>query len=132
MMLIKLMPLLLISGIAVHSKDDIKKRVSKLTGSFERTTNNQRMGSILYAMQLEIIGQDDPQQFINNQQQLRQFIRQRVRIKGQPNADSSLDVWGTPFNYQQTPQKFTLLSAGPDRRFGTADDEAISQNIFDY
>lgn len=60
MMLIKLMPLLLISGIAVHSKDDIKKRVSKLTGSFERTTNNQRMGSILYAMQLEIIGQDDP------------------------------------------------------------------------
>jgi|GEM_PF-2220604 len=129
---LKLLPLLLISGIAVHSKDDIKQRLSKLTGSFERTTNTQRMGSILYAMQLEIASSEEGQLDIKSQADLRKFIRQRVRIKGQPGADSSLDIWGIPFNFRSEPQKFTLLSAGPDKRFGTKDDDTLAQNLYDY
>ena len=129
---LKLLPLLLVGGLAVHSKDDIKQRIGKITGSFERTTNSQRMGSILYAMQLEIASSDDSQLGIQNQAQLRQFIRARVRIKGQPGADSSLDMWGTPFTYKNEPQKFTLLSAGPDKKFSTKDDDMMAQNLYDY
>ena len=128
----KLLPLLFVSGIAMHSKDDIKARLGKLTGSFERTTNSQRMGAILYAMQLEITASDEGRLEISNETELRQFIRRKVKIKGKPNADSSLDVWGTPFKFRKEPQNFTLMSAGPDKRSSTKDDEVMSQNLYDY
>ena len=34
----------------------------------------------------------------------------------------SLDNWGTPFAVQYTEHGFCITSAGPDRRFDTADD----------
>ena len=43
----------------------------------------------------------------------------------QPAPARLYDPWGTPFNYIYTPGSDTfpvLVSAGPDRKFGTADD----------
>ena len=32
------------------------------------------------------------------------------------------DAWGTPFTYSKSEKTFTITSAGPDRKLGTADD----------
>ena len=37
-------------------------------------------------------------------------------------SEEMKDGWGTPFRYVTTEQRYTLISAGPDRTFGTADD----------
>jgi len=35
---------------------------------------------------------------------------------------STVDAWGTPFNYSRQGRSYTITSAGPDGDFGTADD----------
>jgi len=37
-----------------------------------------------------------------------------------------LDPWGNPYQYAGEPDRFTLRSAGPDRKMGTGDDVVIS------
>lgn len=37
------------------------------------------------------------------------------------------DGWETPFRYVRTGDSYELISAGPDRQFGTADDRVSSQ-----
>jgi hypothetical protein len=38
-----------------------------------------------------------------------------------------LDGWETPFRYARTQGSYELISAGPDRQFGTADDLVSDQ-----
>jgi general secretion pathway protein G len=36
--------------------------------------------------------------------------------------NKTIDPWGTQFGYESDGRDFTIISAGPDRQFGTADD----------
>lgn len=40
-----------------------------------------------------------------------------------PQADWLEDGWGTPIRYVRNGDRYKLVSSGPDRRFGTADDQ---------
>jgi len=42
-----------------------------------------------------------------------------------PRLESRRDSWSTPYRLQATGQSFTVISAGPDGVFGTADDLEI-------
>jgi hypothetical protein len=39
------------------------------------------------------------------------------------------DPWGTTMRYRASPDAFQVLSAGPDRRFGTGDDLAVEGKL---
>jgi len=110
--LTKLMPLLVIGGIAMHSKDAISKRLSAVIGPEFVLRHN--MSSILTGIQLHTIGELDLK--IKDE---RQFIRDYV---SQKSGDPSLDPWRTPYRIFFKQNRIFLISAGPDKAFATKDD----------
>ena len=130
-MIEKLIPLLIAGGIAAHGKDAIKDRFANMMSAPTRIATKQRMNTIFYTVQLMAVD-DDPAAQIKNQKQFVDFAKARVRIKGQPGADPSLDAWGVQMRYEPAKRGFTIASAGPDKKHGTADDEKMTQDPFDY
>lgn len=51
-----------------------------------------------------------------------QNFQQYVRDTMQSSRDPSLDYWKTPYAFQRNGKIGAVFSAGPDRRYGTADD----------
>jgi hypothetical protein len=59
------------------------------------------------------------------------FLRESMaQASGKRTRDPSRDLWGTPFRLEKTAGGFRVLSAGPDRAWGTHDDLS-SEGVLD-
>jgi hypothetical protein len=130
-MIEKLLPFLIMGGMAWHGKDAIKDRLAGAINTPARVVTKQRINQIFYTVQLYAVD-DDPAARFTNTEGLRKFAKTRIRIKNDPAADASLDSWGTPLKFESARVGFTIVSAGPDKIHGTKDDERVTQNPWDY
>jgi len=131
MLVSRLVPLLVMAGIGVHSGPAIKKRLSASFGAVETVAVKQRMVSIVEVARLQAAsGEEDLN--LSSDAAFRAFVRKNVRIKGDRKGDPSLDVWGTAMKHSLRGSTLAISSAGPDKKFGGKDDITHSGNIYDY
>ena len=129
-MLAKLIPLLVAGGITVHSSGEVKDKLKGMLGMTEGYVTKQRMGTILRSARLHVVTEGEWE--VRGDRQMRRWIRRNVRIEKDEDLDPSVDLWGTAFRSKLKRGRLTLVSAGPDKSFGTPDDLRASSNIFDY
>lgn len=130
MLLSRLIPLLVLGGVGVHSGGAIKERVGKVLGVGDKVVQRQRIVAVMEAALLREASGDQLQ--FRSDAAFRAFVKKNVRVRGNPKADPSLDMWGTPLKGKLTVNGLTVTSAGPDKAFGTKDDIFDSRNIYDY
>jgi hypothetical protein len=130
MLVSRLVPLLVMGGIGIHSGPAIKERMSGMLGIAEKTTCRQRMVALMEAATLAAATESEIP--VADQKKFRAWVRRAIRIKGQPGADSSLDPWGIAYYGQMSGTTLIITSAGPDKKFATKDDIRLSQNVYDY
>ena len=130
MLVSKLVPLVVMGGIGLHSGGAIKDRVASAMGVADKVVTRQRMTAILDAATLAGAAGDSVD--LSSQATFRNFVRHAVRVKNNSKADASLDQWGTPLKAELRGPMLALTSAGPDKKFGTTDDLKAQNNISDY
>jgi hypothetical protein len=130
MLLSRFIPLVVLGGVGVHSGGAIKDRLSSVMGVSEKVVTKQRMISIIETARLKLAS-DEPLSF-KSDASFRAFVRKNIRIKGNDKADSSLDMWGTPFKGKLNQRGLTISSAGPDKKFGTTDDIIDTQDVYNF
>jgi hypothetical protein len=128
MLVSRLVPLLTMGGVALHSGPAIKERLLSASGIAGNFLTKQREATILESAELSYVagGQVD----FAAAGGFRAWVRQNVRLKNK--GDPSLDQWGTPFHAAFAGTVLTITSAGADRQFGTKDDIQQSGNVADY
>ena len=130
MLLSRLIPLVVLGGVGVHSGGAVKDRLNSVMGVGEKVVTKQRMISIMESARLKLAS-DEPLNF-NSDAAFRKFVRKSIRIKGNDKADASLDMWGTPFKGKLNQRGLTISSAGPDKKFGTGDDIIDTQDVYNF
>lgn len=130
MLLSRLIPLVVLGGVGVHSGEAVKDRLSSIMGVSEKLVTKQRMISIMDSARLRLAS--DELLSFNSDAAFRKFVRKNIRIKGNDKADSSLDMWGTPFKGKLNQRGLTISSAGPDQKFGTSDDIVDTQDVYNF
>jgi hypothetical protein len=129
-MLSRLVPLVVMGGIAAHSNGAIQERLKAALAARDTVVTKQRMLAIGEAILLRTVAEEPVE--IDTQKHFEAFIRKAVRLRGGAAAgDPSKDFWGTPFQVRRVSGGVALYSAGADKRFGTKDDLTHTQ-LFDY
>jgi hypothetical protein len=128
MLLSRLIPLLMLGGVGVHSGGAVKDRVKSVFGVSEKVVTRQRMVSVMESARLQLASGEELS--FNSDAAFRRFVKKNIRIRGNDKADASLDMWGTPFKGKLSQRGLTISSAGPDKKFGTTDDIVDTQNIY--
>lgn len=124
-----LVPILVLGAIVLHGGKAVKARVAGVTDVKGKVVVKQRLNVLTDALALEVSsGSDLPA----TQEAFQVFCAKRTRGGG--NKDSQYrDPWGTILRYSQSDGvHYTIISAGPDLRFATADDLRVNGNAADY
>lgn len=112
----KLVPLLIVGGVAFHGKNAIAMRAKTLIAKQSTFIVSHNMNVILKSIRVHNIGEmqvnfgNDPQA----------YIRKIAELNG--SGDPSIDPWGTPFRLFQSGNNIYIVSAGKDRSFNSGDD----------
>ncbi len=128
MLVSKLIPLVVMAGVGVHSKDSIKERIEKFMSTGHTMVTKQRMMTIASTATLVLV-RDETINLRTNSDFLR-FVRRSVKLKNK--GDPTKDMWGTTFRYNFRRGKLTLVSAGQDKKFGSSDDLKLTEDLYDY
>jgi len=130
MLLSRFIPLVMLGGVGVHGGAAVKDRVSSVFGVGEKVVTKQRMISVMESARLQLASGEELN--FRTDAAFRRFVRKNIRIKGNDKADPSVDMWGTPFKGKLSARGLTISAAGPDKKFGTADDIVVSQDVYNY
>lgn len=130
MLVSRLIPLLVLGGVGVHSGGSIKDRIGSVFGVGERVVTRQRIVSVIESARLQVASGESLS--FRGDAAFRRFVRKNVRIRGNAKADPSVDMWGTPFKGALSARGLTVTSAGKDRVFTTKDDISDTQDIYNY
>ena len=126
----RLVPIVVLVAICMHSGEALKARVAGLGDAKSKVVVKQRMNTVIDMLTLEeSAGGDLPV----TQDEFLQFCRKHVRTRGGgAKEDPAKDPWGTILHYNQGAGHFSVISAGPDLNFGTTDDIRTTGTIGDY
>jgi hypothetical protein len=127
MLVRNLIPLGILVATFVHCGGTIKDKLASHSALGGKMAAKSRIVAILDAASLEAASREDFT--FASQSEFRAFVRERVRI-GKSQADPSIDPWGTPLRVEFHGRLMRVMSAGPDKTFGTADDLKGEQDIF--
>ncbi len=130
MLLSKLVPLVVMGGIGVHSGGAVKDRIAGAMGVADRVVTRQRMTAIIEAATLHLASGEEID--VRSPGAFRAFVKKAVRIKGNSKGDASLDQWGTVLKCEMRGNTLALVSAGPDKKFGSKDDIKAQGDISDF
>jgi hypothetical protein len=130
MLVSKLVPLVVMGGIAAHSGGAIKERMAGAMGVADKVVTRQRMTAIIEAATVHAAAGEPVE--VGSPRAFKVFVKKAVRIKGNAKADASVDQWGTPLKCELKGQLIALVSAGPDKKFGSKDDIKASGDIYDF
>lgn len=129
MLVSKLLPLLVMGGIGLHSGGTIKDRLAGVVGAKDKMMAKQRMVAILNAASLNAAIGDTLD--VGTPAKFRTWVRKNVRIQGIRGQDSSVDPWGTPLRGVYRGGILTITSAGADKAFNTKDDVTAAGDVDD-
>ncbi|MGZ3691639.1 MAG: hypothetical protein ACXVAX_09055 [Pseudobdellovibrio sp.] len=123
-MLTKMLPLLVVGAGAYKNSDKIKLALNFFTVAGVQV----EMSNICKVIKLDSIdGQipsEDPEKFAA-------YVRANIKTQdGKPGRDFSKDMWNTPYKLEIKGRIATVVSAGPDKQFGTKDDVRASTDIY--
>lgn len=130
MLVSKLVPIVVMGGIAAHSGGAIKDRVAGAMGVADKVVTKQRLTAIADAAMLQAAAGEELS--LSSPASCRAFIKKFVRLKGSAKGDPSVDQWGQPIRCQMKGSLLALDSAGPDKQFGTKDDIKASADISEF
>jgi hypothetical protein len=130
-MIERLLPIALASGIGYkgyEQKDIVADKAKGFVASIESIVNNQRIGMVAHALELAMIDENPPN--IANPRIFKATVRKLVRIGKKSIGDPSKDYWGTDLRIRLEKNMIIIYSAGPDKQFGSRDDQhAISEIV---
>lgn len=133
MRILRLLPLAAIGYVCYTNADVLKKnlrafeRSVDILGTVQTTASTVEMNEIARAVRMHYLETNHLP--LDN---FPAFLRESMtQASGKRTRDPSADLWGTPFRIEKTPYGFRVLSAGPDRKWGTADDLAAGATLSD-
>lgn len=118
----KLLPLMTLVGGGVASKDKISLQVEKVIHYTEIVAVQSEINDLAKIAYLDFTTDGRASLNIEN---FADYCRKNLLAKEGSNRDTSKDFWGTEYKLEISEKKFRIVSAGPDRQFGT-DDDVIS------
>lgn len=126
-MIERILPLALMSSVGYQGyekKDVITDKMRGFVVSIERVVNYQRISTIAHAIELAMIDENPPR--IEDPKVFKKTVRNLVKIgrKGR-GGDPTKDYWGTEVKLRIKGNIFAVFSAGPDKSFGTKDDQKV-------
>ncbi len=117
-------------GIGIHSGGAVKDRLSGALGVADKVVTRQRMTAIIEAATLQLASGEEVN--VSSPGAFKLFVKRAVRIKGSAKGDASLDQWGTALKCEMKGNTLALVSAGPDKKFGSKDDIKAQGDIADF
>lgn len=122
----RLIPIVVLGAILFHAGPALKQRAGGALGARDKVVVKQRINIVAEALVMESIsGGELPA----TQEEFRAFVKKRVRSRANAKEDASRDSWGTSLRYSNDDPVITVISAGPDKAFGTKDDVKVSKNV---
>jgi len=130
MLVSRLIPLVAFGAVVFHSSGAIKDRLAAMGGIGDQIVAKQRIVAMLDAASLQVTAGDD----LNFARAggFHSWVRQHVRVRGNIRGDAGLDPWGIPYRGTLVGRTLNIVSAGPDRQFGTKDDIKNGQDVYAY
>lgn len=116
--LLKLLPLMTIGSLCYMNADLLDKGMALINNVQVDTTVNVEINNIgralrLYYLETNTLPLDDFSKWL---------AENMTEEGGKRTRDRTKDMWGTPYRIERRENGFAVMSAGPDRAWGTADD----------
>ena len=134
MRILRLLPIAAIGYVCYVNADVLKKNLRAfeksvdILGAAQTTASSVEMSEIARAVRMHHL-ESNTLPLDNFEAFLKEHMTQ---VSGKRTRDPSRDLWGTPFRIAKTPVGFKILSAGPDRKWGTVDDMGSAHTLSDH
>lgn len=120
--------MLAMMGMTAAGGPSMKAQVSKVTDMVKVSSTQGELASISQIIYLEWVADEK----LPPAESIQEMIRTNMTAAG--NRDVSKDTWGTPYAYAAVNENgqdiaFILLSAGPDKQYGTDDDIQLKRKL---
>lgn len=123
-MILRLLPLLIAAAGAAKNKNKIAQFLEMGTIPAVQI----EMSNICKVIHLYSIDGSQPSTDPN---EFAEFVKKNIKAQTKDiNRDFSKDMWGSQYRLQLVGNIATVLSAGPDKQFGTSDDLRSSTELF--
>jgi hypothetical protein len=116
--LFKLIPIATLAYGGVANQNMIKSQMGKILNITQSTAVQVEVNDISKMIYLDTIDGTAPK----DQNQFVDYVRRNMRTKTGQSRDTSKDFWGTEYRYEHPSGRIRVVSAGPDKQFGTDDD----------
>jgi hypothetical protein len=116
--LMKLLPLLTIGYLGYLNSDLLDKGMAMINSVQNDATVNIEFSNMARGLRAYYV-ETNTLPFNNFSQWLEENMTQEG---GRKTRDKTKDMWGTSYKLEPRPNGFAILSAGPDRKWGTPDD----------
>lgn len=114
-MIQKLVPVAAAAYVAVHGQSTLGKRLSELMDQARMAVATYNMSSVLHSVQAHSIDQAN----MTIPEDTATYIRSLVQSR---RGDPAHDPWGSYYRLYRAGNLVFMISAGPDKKFETADD----------
>lgn len=121
--------MLAMMGVTAAGGPSMKAQISKVTDMVRVSSTQGELASISQIIYLEWVADEK----LPPAESMRELIRESMNAAG--NRDVTKDTWGTYYAYgtvvdaNGVETAFILLSAGPDKQFGTDDDIQLKRKL---
>ncbi len=120
--------MLAMMGMTAAGGPSMKAQISKVTDMVKVSTTQGELASISQIIYLEWVADEK----LPPAESIQEMIRTNMTAAG--NRDVSKDTWGTSYAYAAVNENgqdiaFILLSAGPDKQYGTDDDIQLKRKL---
>lgn len=117
--IVKIIPMITVAGGAAASSPNLKAQIAKLMESTKVVATPQEVSDIAKMVHMDTFDSTNPrpEEFSN-------YLRRNMRTTNGIQRDTSLDQWGVSYRltYDRSKRELVVTSAGPDKRYDTADD----------
>lgn len=119
--LLKLMPMGIVAGGVATSQEKFEPLVHYV----QTVMVEFEMSSVGKCLKLDSIDGSA----LPNQSQFADYIRKNMDVKEGSKRDPSTDLWGQPYKIFYKEEIASIVSAGPDLKFETADDVVHQERL---
>ena len=117
--IVKIIPMITVAGGAAASSPNLKAQIAKLMESTKVVATQQEVSDIAKMVHMDTFDSTNPRP-----DEFPQYLRRNMRTTNGIKRDTALDQWGVAYRlvYDRKKTELVVTSAGPDKRYDTADD----------
>ena len=123
MTLNRFIPLLVFFGIGYHGTKAAETLYQKLTSGYRAVVAQHSMRILLRVALYESLATPEQIEIPD----FAAFARKNIQITD--DSDPALDPWGSLLRFRNSGTRLSILSAGPDKLWNTADDLVVSGKL---